>query len=128
VLEKLALRTGVVIPVGIESKGLAWQQAVGLVLSIQYRNMRDNLAFRQPAQERACALSFVSRQLFRPEMVRLFYPLQHGFGGDDLLRQSSGSGFNVNHDGMIGVNQIVIEVSELAPSFLHIPRGGGIGG
>ena len=63
-LENLALRTGVVVHVRIEGKGLAWQQAVGLVLSIQYRNMRDDLAFRQPAQERACAVRLVSRQLF----------------------------------------------------------------
>src|SRR5438034_1715959 len=45
VLENLALRTGVVVHVRIEGKGLAWQQAVGLVLSIQYRNMRMILRF-----------------------------------------------------------------------------------
>ncbi|MCU1252764.1 MAG: hypothetical protein JWQ49_5793 [Edaphobacter sp.] len=45
-LQNLVLRTDVVVPVGIEGEGLAWQQAVGLVLSIQYRNMWDDLAFR----------------------------------------------------------------------------------
>ena len=48
-------------------------------------------------------------------MVRFFYPLQHRFGGDDLWCQSSWSSFEVNDHGMMGVNQIIIEVSELSP-------------
>jgi hypothetical protein len=45
VLEDFALRTDVVVLVRIEDEGLAWQQAIGLVLSIQHRNMRGDLAF-----------------------------------------------------------------------------------
>jgi hypothetical protein len=69
----------------------------------------------------------VSRQPFGSEVVCFFYPLQHRFGSDNLLRQSSRSGLDINDDGMIGINQIVIEVSEFTPSFLHIPRSSGIG-
>jgi hypothetical protein len=60
-------------------------------------------------------------------MMCLFYPLQHRFRSDDLLRQPCGSGFDIYDDGMIGVDQIVIEVSELTSSFLHIPCRCGIG-
>jgi hypothetical protein len=45
-LEDLVLWAGVVVAVRIEGEGLAWQQAVGLVLSIQHWNVRDDLAFR----------------------------------------------------------------------------------
>jgi hypothetical protein len=45
VLEYLVLRTGAVVLVGIEGEDLARKQAVGLVVSIQHRNMRGDLAF-----------------------------------------------------------------------------------
>ncbi|MCU1252763.1 MAG: hypothetical protein JWQ49_5792 [Edaphobacter sp.] len=41
-------------------------------------------------------------------MVFFFYTLQHRFGDDNLLRQSSRSGFDINDDGMIDINQTVI--------------------
>ncbi len=42
------------------------------------------------------------------------------------MRQTSRSGFDIDDYGMIGINQVVIEVAELTPSFFHIPCGGGI--
>ena len=60
------MRAGVVIPVQIEREDFAWQQTVGLMLPVQYRDMRDDAALREPAQEWTRAAGFVSGQRLGP--------------------------------------------------------------
>ncbi len=109
------------ILVRIKREDFTWQQTVCLVLPVQYRDMRDDAALRKPAQEGAGAIGFIRCQLLGLESLFLVYSLQPGFRGDDLLRQSCRSGFDVNDDGMFGVDKIAVEVAEFASPFLHVP-------
>ncbi len=54
------------VPVRIEREDFAWQQTVSLMLPVQYRDMRDDAALREPAQERTRAIGFIGRQLLGP--------------------------------------------------------------
>jgi hypothetical protein len=65
-LQGLALRTDKDIAFGIEGEGLAGKQAAGLLLAVQHRDMRRNVALRELGQKGPGAVSLVRRQTIGP--------------------------------------------------------------
>ena len=81
------LKTGEAVTVSVIGEVAQVIFAVGLLLAVEHRDMRCDLALEQPCQESARAVGFVSRQSIGAERVPLGGACQHW----GLMPESAGS-------------------------------------
>ncbi len=72
----------------------------------------DTLFLDQPGQHGGCAISRITSKLSRLHAKAFFGALNHRPGSAHFGRTDGTRGFNIDDDGMLGIDQIVVGIGK----------------
>ncbi len=123
----MTFESGVAVALGVVLKVPDIVFAARLVVAVEHRHMRRDLAPPEPCQELAGAVRTIRRDPVRTEIVPVGTAVQHRFGGGDFSAQARRRSLYIDDNPMIGVDQVIGFIAEAAGAILDRPGGLGIG-
>ena len=95
---------------------------------IPNRDVRCDAFANDPGQELSRAVGRIGGEVLRLEPQALLGPIYHGLSSNDLIISARWRRFDIDNDGVLGIDQIIEPIAELhALVRFRSPRRAGIG-